>query len=84
MSSETKLAMLRRKMEGGSRAAVEDLRRQEQDLLSMAQIEASQWRGCWLVVWPACLPCLLAFLIGMAVGVGKRVCGMCSCGRCQQ
>ena len=28
-------------MEGGSRAAVEDLRRQEQDLLSMAQIEAS-------------------------------------------
>ena len=39
MSAETKLAMLRRKMEGGSRAAIEDLRRQEQDLLSLAQIE---------------------------------------------
>ena len=54
MSAETKLAMLRRKMEGGSRAAVEDLRRQEQDLLSMAQIEASLLY-CWLVVWPACM-----------------------------
>ncbi len=40
MSAETKLAMLRRKMEGGGRAALEDLRRQEQELLSVAQIEA--------------------------------------------
>jgi len=39
VSAETKLAMLRRKMEGGGRAALDDLRRQEQDLLSMAQIE---------------------------------------------
>lgn len=39
VSAETKLAMLRRKMEGGSRAAIEDLRRQEQELLSLAQIE---------------------------------------------
>ena len=59
MNSETKLAMLRRKMEGGSRAAVEDLRRQEQDLLSMAQIEASGMAGLLascLACVPACLP----------------------------
>jgi hypothetical protein len=41
VSAETKLAMLRRKMEGGGRAALEQLRRQEQELLSVAQIEAS-------------------------------------------
>lgn len=40
VSAETKLAMLRRKMEGGGRAALEDLRKQEQELLSVAQIEA--------------------------------------------
>lgn len=39
VSSETRLAMLRRKMEGGGRAAVEALRRQEQELLSLSQIE---------------------------------------------
>ena len=39
VSSETKLAMLRRKMEGGGRAALDELRRQELDLLSLAQIE---------------------------------------------
>lgn len=44
VSAETKLAMLRRKMEGGGRAAVEDLRRQEQDLLSAAQIEVGRER----------------------------------------
>lgn len=42
MSAETKLAMLRRKMEGGGRAALEDLRRQEQDLMSVARIEARE------------------------------------------
>ena len=47
VSSETKLAMLRRKMEGGGHAAVEELRRQELDLLSLAQIEVSVRVSVW-------------------------------------
>ena len=45
VSAETKLAMLRRKMAGGGRAAVEELRRQEQELLSVAQIEVGRAGG---------------------------------------
>ena len=60
MSADTRLAMLRRKMEGGGRVALEDLRRQEQDLLSLAAIEVRTARapgqGCrapWLPSVPA-------------------------------
>lgn len=55
VSAETKLAMLRRKMEGGSRAAIEDLRRQEQDLLSLAQIEVRSLQRALLRCWPSLL-----------------------------
>jgi hypothetical protein len=50
VSAETKLAMLRRKMEGGGAAALRELRRQEQELQSLAQIEVGVvWGG--LFVW---------------------------------
>lgn len=48
VSAETRLAMLRRKAEGGGAAAVEELRRKEHDFLSLAEIEKSSKRcpGC--------------------------------------
>jgi uncharacterized protein (UPF0212 family) len=39
VSAETKLAMLRRKAEGGGAAAVEALRRREHEFLSLAEVE---------------------------------------------
>lgn len=74
VSAETKLAMLRRKMEGGGRAALEDLRRQEQDLLSVAQIEKTAKK---------CPRCGMA--TQKAEGCNKMACGGCGaywCWRC--
>lgn len=74
MSAATRLAMLRRKMEGGGRAAVEDLRRREQEAMSLAKIEATAKR----------CPCC-----GMAIereaGCNKMTCSNCQaffCYRC--
>ena len=74
VSAATRLAMLRRKMEGGGRAAVEDLRRREQEAMSLAKIEATAKR----------CPCC-----GMAIereaGCNKMTCGNCQaffCYRC--
>lgn len=74
VSAETKLAMLRRKMEGGGRAALEDLRRQEQELLSVAQIEKMAKR---------CPKCGMA--TQKSEGCNKMSCGGCGaywCWRC--
>ncbi|KAI3430228.1 hypothetical protein D9Q98_004825 [Chlorella vulgaris] len=76
VSADTKLAMLRHKMAGGSRAAVEGLRRQEQDLLSLAQIEKTAKR---------CPRCGTA--TQKAEGCNKMSCGGCGaywCWRCNK
>ena len=63
VSAETKLAMVRRKLAGGGRAAVDDLRRQEQELLSLAQIEAG---------WAAL--CVCVCVVHVCVRGGVCVC----------
>ena len=71
VSAETKLAMLRRKAEGGGAAAVEELRKKEHDMMSLAEIEKSS-KPC-----PCC---------GMAIqrteGCNKMVCTHCSAAWC--
>jgi E3 ubiquitin-protein ligase RNF14 len=67
VSVETRLAMLRRKVEGGGSAAVAELRKKEHEMMSLAFIEKST-KPC-----PAC---------GMAIqrseGCNKMVCGNCN------
>ena len=67
VSAETRLAMLRRKAEGGGSAAVAELRKKEHEMMSLATIEKST-KPC-----PAC---------GMAIqrseGCNKMVCGNCN------
>lgn len=67
VSVETRLAMLRRKAEGGGSAAVAELRKKEHEMMSLATIEKST-KPC-----PAC---------GMAIqrseGCNKMVCGNCN------
>eukprot|EP00887_Chlorella_sp_A99_P000419 scaffold13.g419.t1 len=66
VSAETKLAMLRHKMRGGSKAVIADLRRREQELASLAQIEKTSKR-C-----PAC-----GTAVQKAEGCNKMTCGGC-------
>ena len=71
VSAETRLEMLRKKAEGGGAAAVAELRRKENDVMSLAEIEKST-KPC-----PSC---------GMAIqrseGCNKMVCGNCSAAFC--
>ncbi|EFN52541.1 hypothetical protein CHLNCDRAFT_138969 [Chlorella variabilis] len=81
VSAETKLAMVRRKLAGGGRAAVDDLRRQEQELLSLAQIEAGWAALCKMS--KRCPQCGMA--TQKAEGCNKMACGGCGaywCWRC--
>lgn len=71
VSTETRLAMLRKKAEGGGASAVAELRRQEHEMMSLAEIEKTS-KQC-----PSC---------GMAIqrseGCNKMVCLACAAAFC--
>jgi E3 ubiquitin-protein ligase RNF14 len=74
VSAETRLAMLRKKAEGGGARSIEQLRRKEQELLSLAQIDKTAKR---------CPRCGMA--IEKEFGCNKMHCAACStyfCWRC--
>jgi E3 ubiquitin-protein ligase RNF14 len=67
VSAETRLAMLRRKAEGGGAAAVAELRRREHEFLSLAEVERSS-KPC-----PSC-----GAAIQRSEGCNKMACSRCS------
>ncbi|GAB4815328.1 hypothetical protein N2152v2_002374 [Parachlorella kessleri] len=77
VSAETRLEMLQRKLQGGGALSVQELRRKEQEFLSLATIERMGGKRC-----PRC-----SMAIQKSGGCNKMVCGNCGaffCYKCNK